>query len=566
MGPLKYWAALAALAALVLVAIAFCNGGYDAADIPSVGNSRDQASPVAAGEDSSRRTIPTLEIPATLTPTPLPPKTPTPTLIPTQLPPETPTPTPPTEAQMAVTLELAGDDTSAGGERRVNFTITNQSAMPAFDVQLEFNVTGDGRLVSADAERGDCDATGCRIGSFDNHASLKGHLVVALGIWGARVDSDVSWESSNSRRRHYYDAITVQRVDSGQPGDLIWLTFTGGRGDSCGEKTQVGPDVVYAGFGDRLYAVSRSSGEALWDVEMRHTMFHPFFAGGSIYYNTRTEGWYEGHRRYFIRSLDAQSGELNWETEIEGYARGPGVLYGDTVFYTVSVPPTESRPVSRFLLALEASTGAVNWRYLVEGNINTSALEHDGTIYFGTYAGRPDLLYGVDPETAELIHQYSLRFGAIETPLVEDGVSYTNAGWQTLRALDLSTGQEKWHYLPEGRPSTPVMTEGNVHLAVTDEETRDRLSIATLDAGTGDVNWIYRSDEPLSAISASDESVYVTSDTKLVSLNAHTGEVNWEANYSNVCSPPTVVDGILYGRAHKDATFFIFAIRGDQPE
>lgn len=568
MGPFKYWLALAALAALVLVAFAVCNGRDGATDIPSVGNSRDQASPIAAGEDSSRRRIPTLEIPPTLTPTPLPPDTPTPTLVPTPLPPETPTPTPTLEVEMAVTLELAGDDaTTSNGERRVNFTINNLSPIPAFDVKVEFDVIGDGKLVSVDSARGDCGATGCRIRSFDNHASVKGHLVVAPGTGfdqQPRVGADLSWELSNSGRQHYYDDITVRGVDSGQPGDLVWLTVTGASENSCGEKTQVSPEVVYAGFGNKLYAVSRSSGEALWDVEMRRTMFHPFFAGGSIYYNTRTEGLYGGHRRYFIRSLDAQSGESNWEAEIEGYARGPGVFYGDTVFYTVSVPGTESMPGYHYLLALDASTGTVNWRYPVEGNVNTSALEHDGTIYFGTYASGPDFLYGVDPETGELRHQYRLRFGAYATPLIVDGASYTNAGWETLRALDLSTGREKWHYLPDGRPSRkPVVTEGNVHLTVTDEETRDRLSIVTLDAETGAVKWVYRSDEPLSAISASDESVYVTSATRLVSLNAHTGNENWQVNYANVCSPPTVVDGILYGRAHKDAKFFIFAIRGD---
>jgi len=200
----------------------------------------------------------------------------------------------------------------------------------------------------------------------------------------------------------------------------------------------------------------------------------------------------------------------------------------------------------------------------VEANVNTSALEHEGTIYFGTYASGPDFLYGVDPETGELRHQYRLRFGAYDTPLIEDGASYTNAGWETLRALDLSTGQEKWHYRPDGRPSrTPAMTVGNVHLAVTDEETRERMSIATLDAETGDVKWVYRSDEPLSAMSASDESVYVASSRRLVSLTADTGKVNWEVNYSNMCSPPTVVDGILYGRAREGGEYFIYAIRGD---
>ncbi len=567
MTPFRFGMTLATLAVLLLVALAVCDGEDGATVVPPTSNPREQASPIANGGESSRRTIPTLEIPATLTPAPVTPVIQTPTLIPTPSAPKIPTPTPPIESQMVVTLELAGDEVNTGGERRVNFTIANQSAMPAFDVKLEFDVAGYGRLVSVDAERGDCEATSCRIGSFDDYESVKGHLVVTLGSgfeWEARVDADLSWEFRNSRRRHSYDDITVQRVDSGQPGDLIWLTIVEASGGSCGERTQVGPEVVYAGFSRKLYAVSRSSGEAVWAVDVEHSIFDPLFADGSIYYNTRIEGRSEGARRYFIRSLDAGTGELNWEREIEGYARGPGVPYGADIFYTVSVPGTEEYPWLFYLLALEASTGRINWRYPVEENVNTSALEHDGTIYFGTYGGGPDFLYGVDPETGKLRHQYSLTGGAYDTPLIEDGASYTNAASITLRALDLSTGEEKWAYRPDGRPSrTPAMTEGNVHLVVTDEETRERMSVATLDAETGGLKWIYRSGEPLSAMSASHESVYVTFSEKLISLNAHTGEVNWEVNYSNMCSPPTVVDGILYGRAHKDAESFIYAIRGD---
>ena len=87
--------------------------------------------------------------------------------------------------------------------------------------------------------------------------------------------------------------------------------------------------------------------------------------------------------------------------------------YGDDVFYTVSVPGTEEYPWRHYLLALDASTGRINWRYPVEENVNTSALEHDGTIYFGTYGVGPDFLYGVDPETGELRHQYSLTMRSI---------------------------------------------------------------------------------------------------------------------------------------------------------
>ena len=54
----------------------------------------------------------------------------------------------------------------------------------------------------------------------------------------------------------------------------------------------------------------------------------------------------------------------------------------------------------------------------------------------------------------------------------------------------------------------------------------------------------------------------VSSYDNLVSLDALTGSLEWQAGYGSICGPMTAVDGVLYGRAAHNKRFIIFAIRG----
>ena len=322
----------------------------------------------------------------------------------------------------------------------------------------------------------------------------------------------------------------------------------------CGDSVIVDPEAVYAGFGRKLYAVSRSSGEVLWLKEGDSWMFQPVLADGSIYFLAKDEEI----KGYYVRSLDSSKGTLNWQYLVDGQVRGPAAVYGGSVYFTVN-KLVDGRLEYSYLLSLDASTGVLNWQYRVDKWINTPALEFGGNIYF-----IGDYLYSIDPMSGELIRRYRME-GAYDTPLISDGNAYRVTGNGPLYSMDLSTGRKNWYYLPdqpEGRASgTPVLSDGNVYILVYDEVAEVHLSVHALDAETGNLKWQYNPGEELYYATASNGSIYVSSNTKLVSLDALTGSQNWQASYGWTCGPLTAADGVLYGRATRDNRYLIFAIR-----
>ena len=483
---------------------------------------------------------------------------PTPTHIPTATPMPTLTPVP--DAHLSVTLDITGSPAVGGEELRIEFTVTNEAPEPASGVTLAFGVKEPSRLIMARSARGTCEESTCDLGSLDDYESVTGHVVVLIELGfdtEVRVDADVSWLLRNSNRRHSYAQANALLADN-QPGALIWATSTNANSMFCGDSVVVDPEAVYAGFGRKLYAVSRSSGEVLWLKEGDSWMFQPVLADGSIYFHAKDEEI----KGYYVRSLDSSKGALNWQYLVDGQVRGPAAVYGGSVYFTVNHWVVDGRSEYSYLLSLDASTGVLNWQYRVDKWISTSALEFGGNIYFGTYASGDDYLYSIDPMSGELSRRYRTEGGSYGTPLISDENAYLVSGSRSLYSMDLSTGRENWEYLPEGRASgTPVLSYGNVYILVYDEGAKVHLSVHAIDAETGNLKWQYNPGEALKYPTASNGSIYVPSYIKLVSLDALTGSPNWQASYGATCGPLTAADGVLYGRATRDNRHLIFAIR-----
>ena len=488
---------------------------------------------------------------ATPTPTPAPTATPTPTPAPTATP--TPTPAPRPDAQLAVTIDKV-DGTAAGGEKlRIEFTITNESAEPAVDVSLAFRVNAPNKLLVARSDRGTCEESTCNLGSLDGYESISGHAV-ALVEYGfhteLRVESDVSWLLWNSNRRHAYAAASVPLTDD-LPGGLIWVVPTNATGMACDDPVEVGPEAVYAGFGDKLYAVSKSSGEFLWVTEAEDWMFQPILADGSIYTSVRATA----NGDYYIRSLDPSDGTLNWQHYVDAQLRGPAAFHDGSVFFAANGRVIGGRSEYSYLISLDAATGVENWRYRVEEWINTHAVESGGNIYVGAYGGGDALLYSVDAGSGELVRQYRTVRGSFYTPVIADGNAFVISERGFPYSMDLSTGSKNWEYLPEsGAPGTPVLSDGNVYFPIGG-------SVHALDAATGRLKWQYAPGAGLGPPTAADGSVYVHTRATVASLDALTGRPDWEAGYQTYCGPLTAADGVLYGRAIHNNRYLIFAIR-----
>ena len=472
-----------------------------------------------------------------------------------------PTPTPVPDAHLSVAFDSTGVQVVSWVELSIEFTVTNETPGPADGVTLKFAATGPTKLVAVQSTRGTCEESTCDLGSFDGFESVTGHVVVRTELESndeVKVDADLSWLPRNPNVGRLYAQANLLLEDN-QPGALVWDTLTDATSMSCGETVAVGPDAVYAGFGRKLYAVSRSNGDVLWLKDGDSWMFYPVLADGSIYFYTTGEETIGN----FAHSLDSSDGSLNWQHEVDGQVRGPAVVYDGSVYLTVNHWVIDGRSEYSYLLSLDASTGTQNWQYRVDEWISTSAIESGGNIYFGTYSGGDDYLYSVDPMSGELVRRYESPGGSYLTPLIAGDSAYILPGGGSVYSMDLSTGTKNWEYrLERSVTGTPVSSNGNVLVLVDDSIAPYTFhSLHALDAATGSLNWLYRPGEALTNPTVSNGSIYVPSHVKLVSLDALKGSPNWQAGYGSICGPLTGDDGVLYGRVFRGTQFFIFAIR-----
>ena len=444
-----------------------------------------------------------------------------------------------------------------GEESTIDFTVTNEGGEPASGVTVTFEVEEPGRFVMARSARGSCEQATCRLGSFDGFESVTGHVVVVaeLGIkTRATVHADTFWILKSFERRHSSVQTETQLAEN-QPGALIWATPANAVSMSCGDSVVVDREAAYSGFGSKLYAVSKSSGETLWLHDHESSMFQPVLADGNIYVLSRDEG-------YYIRSLDSLTGTLNWQQEVVGQVNSPVEVYGGSVYLTGNDWVVDGRSEYGYLISLDASTGVVQWQYRVDNWVNTTPVVFDGNVFFGTYGGGDDYLYSIEPTSGELRRQYKITGGVYDTPLIADGNAYIVTGYSSLHSIDLETETENWVYRPEGRAyDTPILSDGNLYLRIYDEEAEDYLSLHALDAATGSVIWQYTPGVAMMLLSAYEGNIYVPTYTKLVSLDGLTGSQEWEAGYGWICGPLTAADGVLYGRTVNNDRYLIFAIR-----
>ena len=269
---------------------------------------------------------------------------------------------------MSVVMTPIKDWTTAGERVRVEFEVSNLSPESLSGVALEFEVAEPGLLVEAMSSHGECAEALCEIGPFDAPGTVTGHVTITQGRGfdtELRVDADVSWLLEDSTRRHSYGYATIPLTDGGLPGDLIWLTAVDSSGMSCGDGIEAGPDTLYATFGDKLVALSRSTGEALWFYRSSNSLYDPSLAEGNIYIDTRASNAPED-TGLFLRSVNASTGTLNWQQMVEGRLYGPAVILDESVHIVLNDADRNANFDYSYLLAFDVSTGVLNWRYRVE--------------------------------------------------------------------------------------------------------------------------------------------------------------------------------------------------------
>lgn len=250
----------------------------------------------------------------------------------------------------------------------------------------------------------------------------------------------------------------------------------------------VGDGVVYAGMGSlvgggaAVYALNAEDGAELWrtDVGNRELPATPIdassYADGTLYVN-RADA--------VLLALDAATGDIRWEIDLQKPPRGAPFVDDDTVFVSTGFDGAR-------IVAFDAVTGEERWSFENPVNPVTGPVLAESILFVPFVDGQ---VVAYDPETGE--ERWRARSGLRDEeteidpspglPLIADGVLYVSsngfAGAHTI-ALDAATGAVLWS-VPTGAFSAgaPALHEGALLVG------SDSGDLLALDPATGDELW-----------------------------------------------------------------------------
>lgn len=543
-------------------------------------------------------------------PTPVPAPMPKPTSIPRQLPTTTPTArpfttppptsTPVSAVDLDVSLWTENNQIIPGKELTIEYTVVNHGPQTDEGVTLEFSHNRLFVPLSTSPETR-CVNNVCDLAAFGANESVSGKFIVRPEVsLGLDIDSPlVIGVRANGMR---LDLDQTNNEDSLQfvfskdePGYLLWSTSIPSAGKPAGGRPVVG-EAVYFGANDDIYAVSKTTGQVLWQYELNDSAYPIglykdalIVTDGDIYSIDSTAGsvnwrfinnldsrwgpWtrmfddtiYLSTRERHIYAIDATTGRLKWDYYSESSA---------TFGWTVAVDE-EAVYFGQYktLRSLDAATGKVNWEYEADSHIEfyIRPAISGGAIYFATDRS----LYTLDKETGKelIIRHINQLFESdesgtedlyISSGILSDGRLYLAANNLDVVALDYELSLIYWDYRFEGeRPAgwssgyVRHIRDDKIYLLVSNAETNDGQPLDGVDGiyalGAVDGTLLWHFESVLGAFvntALHEDVVYMeTYDGYLETIDAATGELrrrfNVERMYTGIDF--TISDGVLYG-------------------
>jgi outer membrane protein assembly factor BamB len=151
-------------------------------------------------------------------------------------------------------------------------------------------------------------------------------------------------------------------------------------------------------------------------------------------------------------AYDAGTGERRWLVELDDQLLHPPVATDEGVV----VPSRE------FVFLLDPTDGSELWRYSTDGNATESTpAVADETVFF---ADEQESLHAIDLGTGQ--QRWTAPFGGSTTPVVADGTVYAVESGYTLVAMDVESGETLFEYRPSQVPlSTPIVGDGVLYAA-----------------------------------------------------------------------------------------------------
>ncbi|WP_225317771.1 MULTISPECIES: PQQ-binding-like beta-propeller repeat protein [Haloferax] len=151
-------------------------------------------------------------------------------------------------------------------------------------------------------------------------------------------------------------------------------------------------------------------------------------------------------------AYQAETGDRVWMVELDDQLLLPPVATEQGVV----VPSRE------FVYLLDQTDGSVVWQYSTDGNATESTpAVANGTIFV---ANERDSLHAIDIETGQ--QRWTVPFEGPSAPIVADGTVYAVEAGYSLVAIDAASGDMLFEYRPSEVPlSTPIVGDGVLYAA-----------------------------------------------------------------------------------------------------
>ena len=284
-------------------------------------------------------------------------------------------------------------------------------------------------------------------------------------------------------------------------------------------------------FGDQLgifYALNKDSGEVIWTYNDQGSIIKTIaVVDDKVLYITST-----GH----ITCLNLNDGSLFWDytpAESADEIIYDGVTVGNGLAFVVK---NDAK-----LYALDINTGKTVWTFQAnEQGLQNAPAYSDGLVFLGEYNGILDI---IDATTGKRVNGGGAG-GAINTPVVKDGIVYYSSWAGSVNAVQIKSVIPLWNVnIKEPIMTSPVIAEGIIVVGtgrgfVTALSDKDGSSIWSLDCKNGAVT-----SKPIIA----NGKVYATPEGgNVYEIEATSGKVLNTFETKGPTSSPAYSDGVLY--------------------
>lgn len=239
--------------------------------------------------------------------------------------------------------------------------------------------------------------------------------------------SDVlaAWDSVQPRGDRIFcgtatDAIVaVNQAD----GTLIWNYHAG---DAVYGEVIAADGSVFATTRDgNIHAVEATSGELQWSTTFSDSVGPVRFADNGLVIVSDSAG----SGTYFMRCLDAKTGEQIWSRQSDSYQYGSELLLNDHLVYVEGNKPAG---IDTKVNCLNVPSREISWSTPIDVSVaSCDPMISNDLIYIGPF--------GFNPETGTIVTELEVADGAIctETLVVNGNTAFIGTWFSTIHSFSL---------------------------------------------------------------------------------------------------------------------------------